>query len=92
MRRMLCMTGLAVLILWCGAAGCKTNQAVREKPLPDPLLTSKKPVEGRPSTEVSGLAAREVLPPPPAFPALPGDAGRPSESSVVNLLAPRPVR
>lgn len=92
MRRMLCTTGLAVIILWCGAAGCKTNTTVKEKPLPDPLLTSKKPIEGRFDPVDTSVASRDEIPAPPTPPALPGGATAQPESSVVNLLGVRPVR
>jgi hypothetical protein len=56
---------LAGLLLLGSLTGC-TKPVVREKPVPDPLLTSKKPVEGR-----SGLSdadrgvSEDLLPPPP---------------------------
>jgi hypothetical protein len=87
MRRALGMAGLAVLVVWVGLAGC-TKPAVREKPLPDPLLTSKKPIEGKAHLTESWPAG-EALPPPPPPPA---DRDRPSfgaDVPVVQLLGPR---
>ena len=47
--------------------GCH-KPAVRDKPLPDPLLTSKKPIEGRTIFQESS-DPREELPLPPLPPA-----------------------
>lgn len=92
MRRTLCTAGLAVILFWCGAAGCKTNNTVKEKPLPDPLLTSKKPIEGRSFSPGASLASREEIPAPPAPPPLPAGAPTSAEASVVHLLGVRPAR
>jgi hypothetical protein len=89
MHRTLCWAGLAVLVVWGTQAGC-TKPAVREKPLPDPLLTSKKPIEGKPHVSESAPPAREELPPPPPRP--PDDsrpAPAPADVPVVQLLDPR---
>ena len=59
-----------LLVALAGFVGCHTP-VVHEKPLPDPLLTSKKPIEGRPSFQESS-DPREELPPPPPPPAQPG--------------------
>ena len=68
MRRHAMQFVLAGLILWAGLSGCATP-VVKEKPVPDPLLTSKKPVEGRASLTDDRPAEREDLlmpaPPPP---------------------------
>lgn len=66
MRRALGMAGLAVLVLWGGQVGCN-RPAVREKPLPDPLLTSKKPIEGKAHLAEPG-ARDEAIPAPPPRP------------------------
>jgi hypothetical protein len=58
------MLGLSVLVLWGGQAGCH-RPAVREKPLPDPLLTSKKPIEGKAQFAEPAPRDLEVPPPPP---------------------------
>jgi hypothetical protein len=89
MRRVLCTTGLAVLVMSVSAAGCN-KQAVREKPLPDPLLTSKKPIEGRPHVSEASPLSREEIPPPPPRPA--EVAGQTPEPSVVQLLGVRKAR
>ena len=47
MRRLLLLSALAVAIAGAGSGGCSTKPVVREKPLADPLLVSKKPVEGK---------------------------------------------
>ena len=67
MRHTFGTIGLAAVVIWGGLAGCH-KPAMREKPLPDPLLTSKKPIEGKPhaSDEEGGL--REQIPPPPPMP------------------------
>jgi hypothetical protein len=91
MRRMLCLGGLAVLVIWGGQAGCH-KPAVREKPLPDPLLTSKKPIEGKPHVTDAGPPPHDELPPPPPRP--PDDreaAPAAPEVPVVQLLGPRRV-
>jgi hypothetical protein len=78
------------MVLYGGAVGCN-RQAVREKPLPDPLLTSKKPIEGRPHVaEAPFLARDDIPPPPPRPPETPGTIS--PEPSVVQLLGARPVR
>lgn len=89
MRRMLTM---AVLVVWGSLLGC-TRPAVREKPLPDPLLTSKKPIEGKPHVTETGPSPAEEWPPPPPRPAdEPGQFPTTSEVPVVQLLGPRAVR
>ncbi len=60
--RMLCGTALLI-----GAAvGCATkNHAVRDKPPSDPLLVTKKPVEGKPNAFDSVRTVYHEPPPPP---------------------------
>lgn len=86
MRRTAGMLILAGAILWGGLAGC-TRPAVREKPLPDPLLTSKKPIEGKPHVTDTGPSRLEELPPPPPIPGV--EQGKPvpvEETPLVQLL------
>src|SRR4051812_26441031 len=90
MRRMLCTTGLALSLLGA-AAGCQ-KQVVHEKRLPDPLLTSKKPVEGRPHFADHAAPPRDDIPPPPPPPRDVPGIGLGPQPSVVQLLGPRPVR
>jgi hypothetical protein len=88
MRRALCMAGLAAFFVWGGAAGCN-RPAVREKPLPDPLLTSKKPIEGKPHLTDAAARDEEIPPPPPMPEAVPARA---PAGSVVQMLEPRARR
>lgn len=92
MRHLLRLGGLTLMFAWVAQTGCH-KPAVREKPLPDPLLTSKKPIEGRPHVTSANLVAREEIPSPPPRPL--GERDRPGGSSdlpIVQLLGPRPVR
>jgi hypothetical protein len=54
---------LAAVLLGGAAVGC-TKPAVRKKTPPDPLLVSKKPVEGVPQAAPAATARVEVPPPP----------------------------
>jgi hypothetical protein len=63
MTRTVVRAGLAVLLLGGAAVGC-TKSAVRQKTPPDPLLVSKKPVEGVPQSAPPATARVEVPPPP----------------------------
>ena len=91
MRRILGLWGLAILVAAGGLGGCH-KPAVREKPLPDPLLTSKKPIEGRPLVAEIGSCLREEWPPPPPLPALErGSMPVAQEVPLVQLLGPRAV-
>jgi hypothetical protein len=63
MRRTLLNVGLISLILGA-AVGCN-KQVVREKTPPDPLLVSKKPVEGKPHEGEPVHTARLDPPAPP---------------------------
>jgi hypothetical protein len=54
---------MRVAALLLVAVGCN-KQAVRDKPVSDPLLTSKKPVEGRTGSTGPRSAYNEVPPPP----------------------------
>lgn len=71
--------------------GCH-KPAVREKPIPDPLLTSKKAIERKPQFTAAGPAAREELPPPPPVPVERADAPLAADVPVVQLLGPRSPR
>ena len=65
MRRSLRVVGwLAVVLGIALGTGC-TKPALREKPPPDPLLTSKKPIDGKPLTREERPAPREDYAPPP---------------------------
>jgi hypothetical protein len=68
MRRRLCRLTWAALALGGVTLGCHRS-AVQQKLPPDPLITSKKPVEGRPQAEVPHPLVR-LDPPPPPLPAL----------------------
>ncbi|MFM7152144.1 MAG: hypothetical protein ACKO23_20135 [Gemmataceae bacterium] len=90
MRKTTLMSALALGIWWVGLTGC-TKPVVREKPLPDPLLTSKKPIEGKPAASSSiSLAGWDFsrLPEPPALQEPTGVRN----PSVVNLLPPQQPR
>lgn len=62
-----------LLLFALGAfSGCH-KPAVREKPLADPLLTSKKPIEGRSTFQETSDPREELpLPPPPPAQSAPG--------------------
>jgi hypothetical protein len=64
MRRRLRHFGLITLLLGSVALGC-TRSAVQHKEPPDPLLVTKKPVEGRPQRADTD-PAYEAPPAPPA--------------------------
>ena len=65
-----------LLLFALGAfVGCH-KPAVREKPLPDPLLTSKKPIEGRSIFQETSDPREELPPPPPAPGKVPGTVVR----------------
>ena len=63
-RRYLGTFVLAGLVITLGLAGC-TKPVLRDKPPPDPLLTSKKPIEGKPASTDTRPAPDEDLSPPP---------------------------
>ena len=52
--------------------GCSHTTAQRKPPPPDPLLVTRKPIEGKPRQADADLTARL---PPPAPPATVGDLG-----------------
>ena len=66
--------GVCLIALFVGglAAGCR-RPPVQNKVPPDPLLQSKKPVEGRPRLAGSGPPGRDQAPLPP-FPGREGEA------------------
>jgi hypothetical protein len=74
MGRRLRRIGLMTLILGGAALGC-TRSAVQHKEPPDPLLVTKKPVEGRPRGAEAD-PGYDNPPPPPAVPAV-GTSGVP---------------
>jgi hypothetical protein len=56
----------AALLVGCAAVGCTTkNHAVRDKPPSDPLLVSKKPVEGKANATAPVRTAFQEPSPPP---------------------------
>lgn len=63
MMRTVVRAVLAAVLLSGAAVGC-TRSAVRQKTPPDPLLVSKKPVEGVPQGTPAATARVEVPPPP----------------------------
>ena len=69
----------------------RPSQSQKEKPVPDPLLTSKKPVEGRAHLTDDRSVEREDLLPPPPPPAPDFLTPRPNDS-VVRMLGVRPVQ
>ena len=78
---------LAAVLLAAAITGC-TKPAIREIPVPDPLLTSKKPIAGRTmSTDGHSPAGEDLIPPPPP----PGaDFLTPrNEGTIVRMFGPR---
>jgi hypothetical protein len=74
---------LAAAIL-VAAVGCTRSMVQQNKQPPDPLLVSKKPVEGKPTSNSSGRVLTRVDPQPPALPA---------DDPILNAAAPGgPVR
>ena len=65
MRRKLWRAGLAALVLGGAVVGCHRNAVQKKQPPPDPLLITKKPVEGRPHAPEPTLSARDEPTPPP---------------------------
>jgi hypothetical protein len=87
-RRLLMHSVLAGLLFTWLLAGCH-KPAVREKPVPDPLLTSKKPIEGRAhATDGLSPGRDDVLPTPPS-PGIDAVKPRAAEAPVVRLLGVR---
>jgi hypothetical protein len=64
MRR-LWRIGLSALVVGAALLGCNRS-SVRDKAPPDPLLTSKRAVEGKANVSRSLGTARLETPPPPA--------------------------
>jgi hypothetical protein len=88
MRRLL-RIGLAAPVVAGACLGCNRS-AVRDKPPPDPLLTSKKSVEGRPSVSRSLGTARLDLPAPPTPGPESATVRTPGAGSGVELTGMRP--
>jgi hypothetical protein len=90
MRRILSQAVLAGLLIGGGLLGC-TKPMVKEKPVPDPLLTSKKPIEGRSlSSESPPPPSEDLLPPlPPAGTDF--SVPRGSDGTIVRMLSVRAV-
>jgi hypothetical protein len=67
MRRKLSLLWVPALLAVGVASGCGTmnRQTARTKPPPDPLLLSKKPVEGKPASADPLLLSQHEAPPPP---------------------------
>jgi hypothetical protein len=86
MRRFLKVGWLATVLGSAVLFGCH-RPAVREKPLPDPLLTSRKPVEGRSYTLNCQPHCRDNIPLPPPPPRDPGTLVSTPNASVVQMLA-----
>lgn len=64
MRRYLWSIGLFAFFIAVTLSGC-TKPALRDKPPPDPLLSSKKPVEGKPHiSDARSLTDEDYSPPP----------------------------
>jgi hypothetical protein len=72
-----CLVGGIVL-----AEGCASKTAIRDKPPPDPLFVTKKPIEGKQHLTEARHAPEEDYSPPPR----PDDEVRP-----VRLMGLRPV-
>ena len=69
MRRKLGQVGLATLLLTTLTLGCNKSAVRQKEPPPDPLLVTKKPVEGKPTPEEApALARAEPIPPAPPAP------------------------
>jgi hypothetical protein len=82
MRHIWGIVGIALVFL--SVFGCH-KPVVREKGLPDPLLTSKKPIVGKPHLE-SAPEITEKIPPPPPPPAMKGTLSMKQEVPLVQLL------
>lgn len=83
MRRHRWALGLGSLVVGIiVTAGCASKPVMKEKPPSDPLLTSKKPIEGRPHLGDARMPADEDYSPPPR----PADNERPAR-----LMGVRPV-
>ena len=75
------------------ALGCTRTVVQQNKQPPDPLLVSKKPVEGKPTSNTTGHDFTRVDPQPPAFPAeemagIPGGQGVPARLSSDLVVRP----
>jgi len=82
MRRYLWTVGLGSLVVAIGViTGCASKPVIKEKKPADPLLTSKKPIEGRPHISDSRLPTDEDYAPPP----------RPADDHPVRVMGVRPA-
>jgi hypothetical protein len=68
MQRSLRRAALAAAIL-SAAFGCTKAVVQQNKTPPDPLLISKKPVEGKPTSATGGRDLARIDPQPPVMPA-----------------------
>jgi len=58
----------SLLVLGSAVAGCTPRSMVQQKPPPpDPLLVTKKPIEGKPQSNEMDLSARLQPPAPPSL-------------------------
>ena len=84
MRRYLWVVGFIGLVGLIGFTGC-TKPVLRDKPPPDPLLTSKKPIEGKQHLGDARPVSTEEMPAPPPKPPFE------EEDRAIRLLGIRPV-
>jgi len=83
MRRTVGRVGLLTLLLTGLTLGCH-KPMVQHKPPPDPLLISKKPIEGKPEVGEPVQAVRIEPLPPPLPPPLAPDLMGPGRQRTVN--------
>lgn len=82
MQRYLRSTAWAAVLVTV-ALGCTKPMTQQPKHPPDPLLISKKPVEGKPTALGERRQLTRVDPQPPAYPGLDGAPARLSSEVVV---------
>ena len=91
MQRSMRRAALAAAIL--GATfGCTRSMVQQTKQPPDPLLVSKKPVEGKPTSNTAPRAIARVDPQPPAFPTYDGTINVASPDGPARLSSELVVR